>query len=272
MSPLLCERQEVTALAPYTTNLSKAQGIIPETLELLELWEPAMSVMDLKARVRETGALGRATQVRVDDIVGRAFAQRFLAGSGPPALYLRRMLQNRLPRVVLRQVLLIYTARANRILHDFVREVYWTKHQSGAGEVGKQDTREFIERAISRGDVKPRWSDTMIEKVTRYLLGTLVDFEMITANAFGKRQIRPSFVAPETVVYLAYELHHAGADDEALVRHPDWGLLGLSQADVISSLESAATQGYLFIQHSGALVRMEWKYASMEDMIDALAR
>jgi hypothetical protein len=272
MPPVFRELEAVTVLAPYTTNLSKAQGMIPETFELLELWEPAMSVLDLKARVRETGALGRATQVRVDDIVGRAFAQRFLAGNGPPALYLRRMLQHRVPRGVLRQVILIYTARANRILHDFVREVYWTKHESGAGEVGKQDAREFIERAISRGDVQPRWSDTMIERVTRYLLGTLVDFELITANAFGQRQIRPIFVAPETVVYLAYELHQSGADDQELVRHPDWGLLGLSQANVISSLENAATQGHLFIQHSGALVRMEWKYARMEDMIDALAR
>jgi len=270
MPPVLREREEVTLLAPYTTNLSKAQGMLPETFELLELWEPAMTVVELKARVRETGALGRATQVRVDDIVGRAFAQRFLAHDGPPALHLRRMLQNRVPRGVLRQIILIYTARANRILHDFVREVYWTKCHSGAGEVGKQDARDFIERAVSRGDISPRWSDTMIERVTRYLLGTLVDFELISANSFGQRQIRPLFAAPETIVYLAYELHTAGLDDDAIMRHRDWGLLGLAQADVISSLENAATRGHLFIQHSGAVIRVEWTYASMEDMIDAL--
>ena len=39
----------------YTTNLSKAQGIIPETLELLDLWEPGMSGAELKNRVRAIG-------------------------------------------------------------------------------------------------------------------------------------------------------------------------------------------------------------------------
>ena len=57
MPPVFRELEEVTVLAPYTTNLSKAQGMIPETFELLELWEPTMSVVELEARVRETGAL-----------------------------------------------------------------------------------------------------------------------------------------------------------------------------------------------------------------------
>lgn len=270
MSPVLCERKEVTLPAPYTTNLSKAQGMLPETFELLELWEPTMSVADLKARVRETGALGRATQVRVDDIVGRAFAQRFLVDKGRPAQWLRRLLLSRAQRGMMLQVILIYTARANRILHDFIREVYWRKYQSRAGEVGKQDARDFIERAVSRGDVKTRWSDSMIERVTRYLLGTLVDFELITTNSFGHRQIRPLVIAPETIVYLAYELHFSNLDDEDIARHPDWGLFGLRMADVISSLETAATHDHLFIQHSGAVLRVEWKYHTMEEMIDAL--
>ena len=134
-----------SAPALYTTNLSKAQGMVPETLELLELWQPQMSTADLKARVRSIGALGKATQVRVDDLVGRGFAQRFLINNGEPARHLQRLMHSRAPRGILRQLILLYTCRANRILHDFIREVYWLKHASGAGEVAKQDAREFIE-------------------------------------------------------------------------------------------------------------------------------
>lgn len=270
MPAVFREREEVMILARYTTNLSKAQGMIPETFELLELWEPSMSVADLKARVRETGALGRATQVRVDDIVGRAFAQRFLVEEGRPAQWLRQLLMNGAPRVVIRQLILIYTARANRIFHDFIREVYWKKYESRAGEVGKHDARAFVELAVNRGDVEKRWSDSMLERVSRYLLGTLVDFELIAANAFGHRQIRPVFIAPETVVFLAYEFHNQGMDDDAIVRHPDWELFGLSHSEIVAALESAATQEHLFIQHSGAILRIEWKYPSMEAMIDAI--
>jgi hypothetical protein len=255
----------------YTTNLSKAQGMVPETLELLELWEPGMSVGELKTRVRSMGALGRATQVRVDDLVGRSFAQRYLIDEGLPARWLRHLLLQRASRSLLRQLMLIYTARANSILHDFIREVFWLKDSSQAGEVTKQDARDFIEKAVSRGALGRRWSDSIVERVTRYLLGTLVDFELIAANQFGQRQIRPLFILPETVVFLAYELHFAGLDDDAVVRHRDWGLFGLMPADVIALLEKAATQGHLFIQHSGALLRVEWKYQTMEGMLDALA-
>ena len=265
------ERQKMITPAHYTTNLSKAQGMVPETLELLELWEPGMSVAQLKSRVRAMGALGKATQVRVDDVVGRSFAQRYLVDEGKPARWLRLLLLHRAPRGLLRQLIFLYTARANLILHDFIREVFWLKYSSRAGEVTKQDARDFIEKAVSRGALEKRWSDNMVERVTRYLLGTLVDFELIAENRFGQRQIRPLFILPETIVFLAYELHFAGTDDQEILRHRDWGLFGLSPADVVASLDQAATQGHLFVQHSGALLRVEWKYQTMEEMLDALA-
>ena len=176
MLALFRDRETMTAAPQYTTNLSKAQGMVPETLELLELWEPGMSVSDLKARVRAMGALGKATQTRVDDVVGRAFAQRFLAQGGKPAEWLRHLMLAGASRGLLRQLALVYTARANLILHDFIREVFWLKYSSRAGEVTKQDARDFIDRAVSRGALEKRWSDSMVERVTRYLLGTLVDF------------------------------------------------------------------------------------------------
>lgn len=88
MPALFCGRKKMTTALHYTTNLSKAQGMVAETFELLELWEPGMTVGELKARVRATGALGKATQVRVDDLVGRAFAQRYLIDGGKPAQWL----------------------------------------------------------------------------------------------------------------------------------------------------------------------------------------
>lgn len=272
MPALFCGRKKMTSASHYTTNLSKAQGMITETFELLELWEPGMKVGELKSRARAMGALGKTTQVRVDDLVGRGFAQRYLIDGGKPAQWLRHMLLNRMSYGLLRQLAMIYTARANLILHDFISEVFWLKYSSKAGEVTKRDARDFIDRAVNRGALKKPWSESMVERVTRYLLGTLVDFELLASNKFGRRQIRPLFIMPETIVFLAYELHFAGIDDHEIVRNRDWGLFGLLPADVIASLEKVATQGHLFIQHSGALVRVEWKYQTMEEMLDALTQ
>ena len=270
MPALFRERQAMTTTPRYTTNLSKAQGMVPETLELLELWQPGMSVSELKARVRSMGALGKATQVRVDDVVGRAFAQRFLIEKGKPAEWLRFLLLRNTPRALLRQLTLVYTARANRVLHDFIREEFWVKYSSKSGEVTKQDALEFVGRAIRRGEIERRWSEHTMDRVARDLLGTLADFELIANNRFGCRQIRPMLILPETVLFLAYDLHLSGVEDDALLRHPDWGLFGRGPADVVSLLEKASTHGHLFVQHAGSFVRVEWKYKSMEEMLDAL--
>jgi len=256
--------------AKYTTNLAKAQGMVPETYELLQLWTPGMSVAALKTKVREVGALGRATQVRVDDIVGRAFAQRYLCAGTKPAIWLKRLLDDQAPRPLLRQLMFLFTARANRVLHDFVCDVYWRKCNAGAGEVTKQDAHNFLTRAMSTGHVDKRWSDTMIERVTRYLLGTLEDFEMIEDNRFGRRKLRPPVILPQAVLFLVYELHFAGLESVAIPKHEDWGLFGLMPADVLGSLEAAAAQGHLLFQNSGAILRIEWTHSDMESVLDAL--
>jgi hypothetical protein len=260
----------VSAETPYNTNLSKAQGLVPETLELLGLWQPGMTTVELKNRVKETGALDRATDTRVTDVVTRGFAQRYLIDDGRPAEWLKHLLQSGINRSVLRQIIFIYTARHNPIFHDFVTNVYWRKASSQSGEVTKSDTCDFLERAVLTGHIKPRWADSMMERVPRYLLGTLEEFQMIGENRLGKRQASPPTILAETVLFLAYELHFHQLDDRELTRHPDWALFGLMPADVISLLEREASKDHLQVQNAGQILRIEWKYPDMIHVLNAI--
>ena len=254
----------------YNTNLSKAQGLISETFELLELWQPGMAAIDLKSRVKETGALDRATDTRVTDVVTRGFAQRYLIEDGKPAEWLKRLIETGVNRSALRQIILIYTARHNAIFHDFVSSVYWRKAASINGEVTKSDTCDFLERAVLTGHIQPRWADSMMERVPRYLLGTLEDFQMISENRHGRRQATPPSILSETVLFLAYELHFRQLDDRELTKHPDWALFGLMPSEVISLLEREASKGHLQLQNAGQILRIEWNYPDMEHVLNAI--
>lgn len=256
---------------PYTTNLSKAQGLVPETLELLALWQPGMTGAALKALARRTGALGKAGDTRLTDVVGRGFAQRYLVAGDRPAVWLKHLARSAAHRAALRQILYLHTARHNAVFHDYVTDVYWRKAASVTGEVTKADTRDFLERAAACGRIAPRWADSMMERVTRYLLGTLEDFQMIGENRHGHRQAKPPVIFPETVLYLAYDLHFQPVEDRELPRHRDWGLFGLMPADVITLLEKEASKGHLQVQNAGQLLRIEWRYPDMEHVIDAIA-
>jgi hypothetical protein len=157
-----------------------------------------MSALELRNLVKETGALDRASDTRVTDVVSRGFAQRYLIEDGQPASWLKLLAQEGLSRPALRQLMFLYTARHNAVLYDFLPQVYWRKATSTAGEVTKDDTRDFLERAVLSGQIHPRWSDSMMERVTRYLLGTLEDFQMIAGNRHGRRQTTPPLIMEQT--------------------------------------------------------------------------
>ena len=255
----------------YNTNLAKAQGLVPETFELLAMWEPGMSAIDLRDQVQAAGALGRASATRISDIVQRGFAQRYLVDRNGPASWLKQLVRSGASRSFLRQVFLIFTARHNQVFHDFVTSTYWRKVAAAAEEITKADARDFLERAVADGRIVPRWSDSQMERVTRYLLGTLEDFQLIGENRLKKRLLRPPTIFPETVRFLAHDLHFAGGDNKQLVEHSDWQLFGLLPADVIAQLEKEAARGHLQVQNAGQVLRIEWRYANMEQVINAIA-
>jgi hypothetical protein len=255
---------------PYNTNLSKAQGLVAETIELLSLWDLGMDAVALTERARSVGALGRATSARMSDVISRGFAQRYLIESAAPASFLKHLLEAGVDRGVLRQIIFIYTARHNLVFRDFVTSVYWRKAAAGSEEITKADARDFLERAAATGHITPRWADSMMERVSRYLLGTLEDFQMIVENRTSRRRIRPPAIIPGVALFLAYDLHFHGIDPGDLPRHADWALFGLSAGEVLQALNQAAAAGHLQLQNAGQFLRIEWRYADMNQVIHAI--
>jgi hypothetical protein len=255
----------------YNTNLSKAQGIVPETIELLEIWEPGMESLDLKKKVHASGALAKETATRISDIVTRGFAQRYLIKGDSPAKWLKELLRLGINSSPFRQILLIHTARHNPIFHDFVTSTYWRLAAGVSGEIEMKDTRAFLEEAASDGRIQPRWADSMMLRVGRYLMGTLEDFHLIEKNRSSRRKIRQPVIFLETVRYLAAELHYSNIDDSDLSSHPDWQLFGLSPSYVLRELEKAAQPNLMTIQNGGQFVRIEWVPESMEKALHAIA-
>ena len=253
----------------YTTELSKGQGAIPEMLALLEVWEPGMQVADLKQTVLETGVIPRATALRVKDIVGRVFASRFLVDNGQPAANLKRLLQGGLRPSQLTQIFLIYTCRAHDILHDFINEVYWPKYTAGAEFIKRQDALDFIEAATTMGIISPRWSDTTMLRVARYLTGCLTDFGLAGEDKGGKRALIPFSISPLTTLYLVHEVHFRGVNDDAILNQPDWKIFALEPRDVVNELQRVANPHFI-PQYSGDLLRISWKYKTVEEALDAI--
>lgn len=259
------------AQAMYTTQLQAGLGLIPETRTLLALWEPGMDTQRLLKLALESGQFPNVTARRLRNIVTECFAPRYLAPSTDVAAHLKR-LQSALSTSRFNQLLFLYTCRANAILADFVREVYWGRYAGGYDLVNKQDAKEFINRAVDDGKTIKRWSDSTITRVSNYLTGACADYGLLGQRTQLGRKITPFFIEPTTSAYLAHDLHFAGLGDNAMIAHPDWQLFGLQRDDVREELKRISLKGYFIFQAAGDVTHIGWAHKSMKELVDVLAQ
>lgn len=253
----------------YTTQLQAGLGMIEETLSLLTLWRPGMSVSDLYNLALASGLFSSVSARRLRNIVAECFAPRYLANGTVHAGILQE-LSDKLERPAITQILFLHTCRANAILADFVRQVFWPAYSSGRNQLSNEEARDFVRESTQSGKTITQWSEGTIRRVAAYLTGACADFGLLESGSKSTRRILPQSIHRKTVSYVAYDLHFAGLGDNKLVNHGDWQLFGLETADVIQELKGVALEGLLMIQAAGEAIRISWSCGNWEEYIDAV--
>lgn len=256
---------------PYTTQLQAGLGMVNETKTLLDLWSPGMSANQLHQIALESGRFPNVTARRLRNIVVECFAPRYLVSGGVPAGHLKRVAAM-MPTTDLTQLMLLYTSRANPILGDFIRQVYWARYAGGYTQITNDDARTFVERGIDDGKTIKRWSETTIRRVSAYVTGCCADYGLLERGLRSSRRILPFRITPSVAAYLAYELHYSGVGDNSLLTHEDWQLFGLDREDVLEEIKRLSLKGLFIVQAAGDVIRISWKQQNMEALCDVLAQ
>lgn len=254
---------------PYTTQLQAGLGLVTETKTLLDLWSPGMSSVKLQQVALQSGRFPNVTARRLRNVVTECFAPRYLVAGGAPAAHLKRLLPT-LSTTDLTQLMLVFTSRANPILGDFVRHVYWARYAGGYTQITNDDARAFVERGIDDGKTSKRWSETTVRRVSAYLVGCCADYGMLERGRRSNRRILSFRISTTVAAYLAYDLHFASVGDNALLTHEDWQLFGLAREDVLEELKRLSLKGQLIVQAAGDVIRISWKQKDMEVLCDVL--
>ncbi len=246
-------------------------GLVDETKTLLDLWSPGMLANSLHRVALESGRFPTVTARRLRNIVVECFAPRYLVAGGAPAARLKR-LSATISTAELTQLMLVCTSRANPILGDFIRQIYWSRYAGGYTEITNEDAHAFVERAIDDGKTGKRWSETTVRRVSAYLTGCCADYGMLERGSRSTRRILPFRISPIVAAYLAYELHFAGVGDNALLTHEDWQLFGLTREDVLEEIKRLSLKGLLIVQAAGEVIRISWKHPDLEALCDVLTQ
>lgn len=255
----------------YTTQLQAGLGLVSETKTLLELWTPGISANQLYSEALASGRFPNVTARRLRNVVIECFAPRYLVNGGTAASHLKQLAPS-MTTGELTQMLLIFTCRANSILGDFVRQLYWNRYAGGYTQITNDDALAFVVRAIDDGKTIKRWSETTVRRVSAYLTGCCADYGMLERGSKSNRRILPFRISSPVAAYLAYELHISGIGDNALLTHHDWELFGLSREDVLEEIKRLSLNGLLIVQVAGDVIRINWKHNDMETLCDVLTK
>jgi len=250
----------------YNTDLLKGTGLIQETLLLINLYESSMTKSEMIKNATESNILVKASDMRIKDIVEIVFFKRYMKEDLLVPVYLKKLFNHYSTLDVIAQLLLIYTARCNKILTDFVQKVYWPEVSKRTSVLDSSYALKFFEETIRHTELINDWSESTKKRVARHIVATMVDFKLLDKN----RMPLPVFVHDITANYLAHELHFKGLSDNAIVNSDDWKLFGYSKFDNIKHLERLSFQGHFILQNSGEIVKIDWKYKTMEEFINAI--
>jgi hypothetical protein len=256
----------------YTNTISKGSALLEETRTLLRAWQPGESRNEFCERVLREDLLGRMTAYRARDIVQRVFARRFLRPDNKPALLLKRLLERGRAGQLFSDLCLLYASRNDDLIRDTVTHLYWPALSEGRLTLTPANVVEFLRQAEREARIPEPWSEQVKLKAARGVLKAMADFGLLVEVSRGRRELVHFRPTDRTIVFLAHDLHFLGSTDAGVVDHKDWALFGLIRRDVASALDRLSGEGWWLAQVAGSVVRITWKYGSMEEVVDALAR
>ncbi|MFQ5616987.1 MAG: BrxA family protein [Anaerolineales bacterium] len=254
----------------YTvTGLIKGTATPDEIRALLLNWRSDETPQDYARRVQEEGIITKLTAKRVNDLVLRVFRPWFLTPDNRAATRLKSLVEAGVDRRVLTELVFLYKARRETVLHDFVIEQFWPACNEGALYLRTQDIEDFLREAQEKGRAEKAWSSYTQTRLAYGILGALFEAGYLREERRYSREYVFYRVSDFTLAYLAYDFHLAGLTDSALAEHPDWGLFGLDRAQVLLKLSELDTRAGLVVQQAGSVVRISWKHETMDEVIDA---
>ncbi|MEW9798027.1 DUF1819 family protein [Alteromonas sp. CYL-A6] len=251
----------------YTTQLGAGLGLVEETKLLLSLYDEGMTSTELYNKSLNSGLFPMISARRLRNIISECFVPRYIKSG--VATNLKR-LASKATSAEFVQFLLIHTALANQVLFDFITDIFWGKYSGGHDIITNDDAREFVLNAVREGKTQKPWADSMIKRVSSYLLGCCADYGLLSSGRVSKRTIQPVRLQQSTALYLSYWLHFSGLGDNAVINHKCWKLLGLEPLDVREELKKLAKNGWLIVQSAGDVTRISWQLKTMEDVIDVI--
>lgn len=251
----------------YTSKILKATALVSDTRLLFDNLDPALSLKENLERFRQSNIFGKASRSRVEDILP-IFRQRYL-GDTEVASALTKLSRANLPPAVMERLFYFYTARSDRLLHDIVTEMLYTRQAEGRTDIGVEDLQRTIKGWIAEGKTTTNWSEKTILRVSQNLMAALRDFGVLEGAA--KKRLAGPYLPLEVFTYIAFYLWQPQPSGVKLLTHPEWRLFFLTPEVVERLLVEAHQRRLLEYYAAGSVIRLEFPAENLKEYAHVIA-
>jgi hypothetical protein len=257
---ILAETSTHKRCLPLTSRLQKGGALLSDMRQMVGLWSEDLAQTDpvpLLAR-----SLPKTTMARVKDTFTRAFRPRFISGNPPGSWRMARALEDLHANLeVVRPFYYWITARAEPALYGFVTDLVYERARSAQSMIRIEEAIGWLDHQLRL--IGKAWTPTVIKKVARGMMAALRDFGILEGAV--RKRIAAVNLCPEAFALIAFCLHDMGATGRDLVRHPDWRLFLLVEAEVERLLMECHQHGWLKFEAAGDLRRTEFPSTAFKE-------
>ncbi len=249
----------------FTVNIQKGGALLPDARRLVEVWDVSEPAEVNVRRVADENLLGKTTRRRLDDVLLRCLAPRFVEPGPHVVAALKRLLPDHRAFI---EAAYYETSRDERLLAAFAEGPCFAWYDAGRSRVTIDDATSWLAEQAVAG-VLADWSPTVRIKVGRGLLAALRDFQVFEGGKL--KRFAPPRLSLRGFAYVAFRLHEQGASSTTIATSPVWRRWLLGRGRVDDLLHQAACAGLLTYGSAGTAIRIDWHVATVEEAIRAAA-
>jgi len=251
-------------MSEFTSRIIKGGALLEDSRRLVESWRTSASPHENIARVVQTGALGKGSRSRVDDVID--ILRRRLVAPGPDVLRTLHLFAND-PRAF-REACYYEASRSDPLLRAFAAGPLFRWHEEGCRGIGVSQVARWLasDRRI------PSWGEETRNRVAQGLLSALRDFGILQGVPRGRRKaFAPVHITMRGFAYVALRERTQHESDRALLQADAWLRYLLPQDAVRRLFLEADRLRVLRFAEAGSAVRIDWLVTELEEVPRVLA-
>ncbi len=250
----------------YTAKIIKAPALLHDTKVFLSHWDEGLTADENIQKAITDNIFGRPARSYVKQFLS-AFKERYVFGDERDRA-LRKLVRHSKDNAVTDRILYYHTAHADRLMYDFVAHHLFELHSRGVEIISTKQSQEYAKKLSDEGKTSTRWGDTVCNRVARNMLAALRDFHVLEGNV--KKRIAPVYLPIEAFLYVSFYLGREVKSGDKVIQHQDWKLFLIGAPTVERLFLEAHQRGFLSYQAAGNLVRIEHRFKSLEEVVDAI--